>query len=49
MLFDKPISALDPEIVGDVLQVMKALAKDGMTMTCTTREIGFARKIVDRA
>lgn len=48
MLFDEPTSALDPELVGDVLKVMKDLAKDGMTMLCVTHEMGFAREVCDR-
>ncbi|MFY3922316.1 amino acid ABC transporter ATP-binding protein [Achromobacter xylosoxidans] len=48
MLFDGPTSALDPEMVGEVLQVMKGLAKDGMTMVCVTHEMGFARDVCDR-
>ncbi|MFY3147966.1 amino acid ABC transporter ATP-binding protein [Achromobacter xylosoxidans] len=48
MLFDEPTSALDPEMVGGVLQVMKGLAKDGMTMVCVTHEMGFARDVCDR-
>ena len=48
MLFDEPISALDPEMVGEVLQVMKGLAKEGMTMVCVTHEMGFAREVCDR-
>ena len=48
MLFDEPTSALDPEMVGEVLAVMKALAADGMTMMCVTHEIGFAREVADR-
>ena len=48
MLFDEPTSALDPEMVGEVLSVMKALAKDGMTMVCVTHEMGFAREVADR-
>jgi len=47
MLFDEPTSALDPELVGDVLAVMKQLAKDGMTMVVVTHEIGFAREVGD--
>ena len=45
MLFDEPTSALDPEMVGEVLAVMKSLAKDGMTMVVVTHEIGFAREV----
>lgn len=48
MLFDEPTSALDPEMVGEVLTVMKELAKDGMTMVVVTHEIGFAREVADR-
>lgn len=47
MLFDEPTSALDPELVGEVLGVMKDLAKDGMTMIVVTHEIGFAREVAD--
>ncbi|WSQ15823.1 amino acid ABC transporter ATP-binding protein [Streptomyces sp. NBC_01231] len=48
MLFDEPTSALDPELVGEVLAVMKDLARDGMTMIVVTHEIGFAREVADR-
>lgn len=48
MLFDEPTSALDPEMVGEVLAVMKELAADGMTMIVVTHEIGFAREVADR-
>ncbi|EAG9289464.1 peptide ABC transporter ATP-binding protein [Listeria monocytogenes] len=48
MLFDEPTSALDPEMVGEVLGVMKNLAKDGMTMIIVTHEMGFAREVGDR-
>ena len=48
MLFDEPTSALDPEMVGEVLAVMKELAKDGMTMVVVTHEIGFAREVASR-
>ena len=48
MLFDEPTSALDPEMVGEVLSVMKQLAKDGMTMVVVTHEMGFAREVADR-
>jgi polar amino acid transport system ATP-binding protein len=48
MLFDEPTSALDPELVYEVLDVMKALAKDGMTMLVVTHEMGFAREVADR-
>jgi polar amino acid transport system ATP-binding protein len=47
MLFDEPTSALDPELVGDVLAVMKDLAADGMTMLVVTHEMGFAREVAD--
>ncbi len=47
MLFDEPTSALDPELVGDVLAVMKNLAADGMTMLVVTHEMGFAREVAD--
>jgi polar amino acid transport system ATP-binding protein len=47
MLFDEPTSALDPELVGEVLAVMKQLAGDGMTMIVVTHEIGFAREVAD--
>jgi polar amino acid transport system ATP-binding protein len=47
MLFDEPTSALDPEMVGEVLSVMKGLAKDGMTMMCVTHEMNFAREVAD--
>jgi polar amino acid transport system ATP-binding protein len=47
MLFDEPTSALDPELVGDVLAVMKDLASTGMTMIVVTHEIGFAREVAD--
>lgn len=43
ILFDEPTSALDPEVVGDVLKVMKDLAKEGMTMVVVTHEMGFAK------
>jgi ABC-type polar amino acid transport system ATPase subunit len=49
MLFDEPTSALDPEIVGEVLAVMKDLAREGMTMVVVTHEMGFAREVADRA
>jgi len=49
MLFDEVTSALDPELVGEVLQVMKDLAKSGMTMVVVTHEMGFAREVADRA
>lgn len=48
MLFDEPTSALDPELVGDVLKVMRELALSGMTMLCVTHEMGFAREVADR-
>ena len=48
MLFDEPTSALDPEMVGEVLAVMKELAKQGMTMVVVTHEMGFARDVADR-
>ncbi|MNI81985.1 Glutamine transport ATP-binding protein GlnQ [compost metagenome] len=48
MLFDEPTSALDPEMVGEVLKVMKDLAKEGMTMVIVTHEMGFARDVADR-
>ena len=47
MLFDEPTSALDPELVGEVLSVMKDLAKEGMTMVVVTHEMGFAREVGD--
>jgi polar amino acid transport system ATP-binding protein len=47
MLFDEPTSALDPEMVGEVLSVMKGLAKEGMTMMCVTHEMNFARDVAD--
>ncbi|KAB7753126.1 ABC transporter [Mycolicibacterium mucogenicum DSM 44124] len=47
MLFDEPTSALDPELVGDVLAVMKKLAQQGMTMIVVTHEMGFAREVAD--
>ncbi len=47
MLFDEPTSALDPELVGDVLAVMKDLAAEGMTMMVVTHEMGFAREVGD--
>lgn len=47
MLFDEPTSALDPELVGDVLAVMKDLAREGMTMMVVTHEMGFAREVGD--
>jgi polar amino acid transport system ATP-binding protein len=48
MLFDEPTSALDPELVGDVLGVMRELAEDGMTMLVVTHEMSFAREVADR-
>ncbi len=48
MLFDEPTSALDPEMINEVLNVMKDLARDGMTMLCVTHEMGFARKVAHR-
>lgn len=48
MLFDEPTSALDPELVGEVLGVMKNLANEGMTMVVVTHEMGFAREVGDR-
>jgi polar amino acid transport system ATP-binding protein len=47
MLFDEPTSALDPEMVGEVLRVMRTLAQNGMTMVVVTHEIGFAREVAD--
>jgi len=48
MLFDEPTSALDPEMINEVLDVMKSLAREGMTMICVTHEMGFAREVADR-
>ena len=48
ILFDEPTSALDPELVGEVLAVMRALADEGMTMLVVTHEMGFAREVADR-
>jgi polar amino acid transport system ATP-binding protein len=48
ILFDEPTSALDPELVGEVLAVMRSLADDGMTMVVVTHEMGFAREVADR-
>nr|WP_078886068.1 amino acid ABC transporter ATP-binding protein [Streptomyces lydicamycinicus] len=48
MLFDEPTSALDPELVGDVLAVMRGLAQEGMTMLVVTHEMSFAREVADR-
>src|SRR5205085_11863364 len=47
MLFDEPTAALDPELVGEVLQAMQQLARDGMTMIVVTHEMGFAREVAD--
>lgn len=47
VLFDEPTSALDPELVGDILTIIKSLARDGMTMIVVTHEIGFAREVAD--
>ena len=47
MLFDEPTSALDPELVGEVLSVLKDLAREGMTMIVVTHEMGFAREVAD--
>ncbi len=47
MLFDEPTSALDPEMVREVLDVMRSLARDGMTMVVVTHEVGFAREVAD--
>ena len=49
MLFDEVTSALDPELVGEVLRVMRQLAKEGMTMLVVTHEMGFAKEVADRA
>ena len=49
MLFDEPTSALDPELVGEVLAVIRDLARSGMTMVIVTHEIGFAREVSDQA
>jgi ABC-type polar amino acid transport system ATPase subunit len=49
MLFDEPTSALDPELVGEVLAVMRELARSGMTMIVVTHELGFAREVADQA
>lgn len=49
MLFDEPTSALDPELVGEVLAVMRSLAAEGMTMIVVTHEVGFAREVADKA
>ena len=48
LLFDEPTSALDPEMVGEVLSLMKELVKEGMTMVVVTHEIGFASEVADR-
>lgn len=48
MLFDEPTSSLDPELVGEVLRVMRALAEDGMTMLVVTHEMSFARDVSNR-
>jgi len=48
MLFDEPTSALDPEMVGEVLRVIRDLAHHGMTLVCVTHEMGFAREVADR-
>ena len=48
MLFDEPTSALDPELVGEVLGVMRELADEGMTMLIVSHEMGFAREVADR-
>ena len=48
MLFDEITSALDPELVGEVLKVLEEMARDGMTMMLVTHEIGFARRVADR-
>jgi polar amino acid transport system ATP-binding protein len=48
MLFDEPTSALDPELVGEVLSVMKKLAAEGMTMLVVTHEMGFAREVANQ-
>ena len=48
MLFDEPTSALDPELVGEVLKVMRDLAEDGMTMIVVTHEMGFAHDVADK-
>jgi polar amino acid transport system ATP-binding protein len=48
ILFDEPTSALDPELVGEVLSVMKQLAKEGMTMVVVTHEMNFAKEVADR-
>ena len=48
MLFDEPTSALDPELVGEVLRVMRSLADEGRTMLVVTHEMGFAREVSDQ-
>ena len=48
MLFDEPTSALDPEMINEVLDVIKELAREGMTMVVVTHEMGFAREVADR-
>ena len=48
LLFDEPTSALDPETIGDVLSVMKELAKENYTIVCVTHEMGFAKEVGDR-
>ena len=48
MLFDEPTSALDPEMISEVLDVMRELAQSGMTMLVVTHEMGFAREVADR-
>jgi polar amino acid transport system ATP-binding protein len=48
MLFDEPTSSLDPEMVGEVLLVIRNLAHQGMTLVCVTHEMGFAREVADR-
>ena len=48
MLFDEPTSSLDPELVGEVLETMKRLADEGMTMIVVTHVMGFAREVADR-
>ena len=48
MLFDEPTSALDPELRAEVLDIMRTLAAEGMTMVIVTHEMGFARKVADR-
>jgi polar amino acid transport system ATP-binding protein len=48
ILFDEPTSALDPEMVSEVLDLMRSLAKEGMTMMCVTHEMGFAREVADQ-